>query len=103
MLGETGTYRSIMLPIKKHSLPGSCPLWISTIVSIVTEMVRTSKEPMSSTEQNQMEYKFIEYNFPNEMDILIILKTKIKCYVFAPEANHTAISTPIKPILVLRN
>lgn len=54
MLGEMGTDRSILLPIKKHFLPGSCPLWINTIVSIVTEMVWTSKEPISSTEQNQM-------------------------------------------------
>lgn len=58
MLEEMGTDRSILLPIKEHSLPGKelivLILWISTIVSIVTEVVRTSKEPISSTEQNQM-------------------------------------------------
>lgn len=73
---------------KAFFFANSYPLWLRTAVSIVTDMVSISKEPTSSTEQNQLNTNVLAiiskwnsrvHNSQN--------KNRVQC--LCPEANPT--------------
>ena len=78
-------------------------MWITADVFIAREWsVLQRKQSLQLNRTNRIQIYWKES--PNGIDIFIIFKTKIECYVFVlKQVIVKVISTPIKSMLVLRN